>query len=482
MNLKAKTIQGVGWSGISQVVAQGFQFAVNIILARLLFPEDFGIVGMALIFTAFIATINELGLGSAIVQRKNINEKHLSTAFWASIFIGLILCIATIIISPLVASFFEEELVRFIVIVLSVGFVFGSFGVVHRALLEKKIDFKKIAITEIISSVFFGIVSIALALFGFGVWSLVIGSLVKSFVSSMILWIVCPWKPQMIFNYKSFKELFGFGKNVMGSRIIQYFSSNIDYLLIAKFLNASSLGLYTLAYQMAIVLPLKISSIISRVMFPIFSTIQDDNIKMRIGYLKVIKYTSLITFPLFTGLIIIAPQFILIAMGEKWTQMILPLQILCISGMLKSIGIHVGFILLSKGRSDIHIKWVIFVAIVLPISVLIGIQYGIIGVALAITITSLLLFMIIQKIANKMIDLSFFDFFKALYPAVTCSIILVVTTLLFRILSTFIYLQGIVFLVSSVVVGIISYALAIYIMYNSIFKEVRVLIKQLKVK
>lgn len=480
MNLTTKTVKGVGWSGTSQIVTQGFQFIVKIILARLLLPDDFGIIGMALIFTTLMQTVNELGLSAAIIQRKDINNTHLSTSFWISIIMGLILCAVTIIASPFIAVFFKKELIQPVISILSIGFILGSFGIVHRTLLVKKIDFKNVAIAEAGAAAFSGIVSVVLALLGFGVWSLVIGSLIGNLGSSVLLWITCSWRPSMIFDLKSFKELFGFGKNVMGSRILDYIESNADYLLIGKFLDANSLGLYTLAYQMAIFPLSKISHIFARVAFPAFSNIQDDNAKLRIYYLKVIKYTSLITFPLLAGLAIIAPEFIPIAIGEKWMPMVLPLQILCILGALNSIGTHVGTILLCKGRPDIQFKWSIFTSIVLPIAILIGVRYGIIGVAIAGTIMSLLLFLIIQNITNSLIDLGLYDFFKVLYSATICSIILVISVLAFQRLSLFLSLQDNISLIISIITGAVFYILAIWIIDSDSIKEVRVLIKQMK--
>lgn len=478
MNLTTKTVKGIGWSGISQIITQGFQFTVKIVLARLLLPDDFGIIGMALIFTALMQTVNELGLSAAIIQRKDINNTHLSTSFWISILMGLILCAVTIISSPFIAKFFKKELIQPVINTLSIGFILGSFGTVHRTLLAKKIDFKNIAIVEAGVAAFSGIASIMLAFFGFGVWSLVIGSLMGSLGRSIVLWIICPWRPSTIFDMKSFKELFGFGKNVMGSRILNYIDSNADYLLIGKFLDATSLGLYTLAYQMAIFPLSKISSIIARVSFPAFSAIQNDNAKLRMGYLKLIKYTSLITFPLLAGLAVIAPELITIVIGEKWIRMILPLQILCISGALKSIGTHVGSILLSKGRSDIQFKWNIFTSIIIPSAILIGVRYGIVGVAMAVTIMSLSLFLIIQKITNSLIDLNLYDFFKALYPATICSIILIISVLVFQRLSLFLFLQGNMSLISSIIIGAVFYVIAVRIIDNEGIKEIRTLIKQ----
>ena len=466
---------GVLWSAASQFSTQIFQFIVIIILARLLLPEDFGIIGMAVIFTGLVQTINELGLSAAIIQRKNITENHLSTSFWISLGLGIILCITTVTISPYIADFFNNQLVGPVVSVLSIGFILGAGGVVHKSLLLKNIDFKRIATAEIIASVTSGAVSVILALLGFGVWSLVFGTVLGNFARMLLLWVVCTWRPSVIFDLTSFKELFTFGVHVMGSGFLNYFDSNADYLLIGKFLNATALGYYTFAYQLSTFPLMKISSIIASVTFPAFSIIQDDNDMLRDAYLKVTKYISIVTFPMLSGLIVVTPDFIPIVFGEKWVPMIIPLQILCVAGALKSVATTVGSILLSKGRSDIQFKWNIFTAIVLPIAILIGIKYGITGVAMAITIMSCLLCLIIQKITNDMINLSFTDYFKALYPATIGSIFVMSSLLIYQRLSIYNNMD-ILSLISSIMLGFIMYLLTIRIVYGSLYKEIKVLI------
>ena len=475
MNLMNSATRGVFWSGISQFSTQLYQFIVMIILARVLFPEDFGVIGMAVIFTGLVQTINELGLSAAIIQKKNINDNHLSTSFWISLGLGIFLFITTVVISSYIADFFKNELVGPVVSVLSIGFILGSFGVVHRSLLQKNIEFKKIAVTEISSSVMSGTVSIILALFGFGVWSLVFGTILSNFTRVVLLWKVCTWRPSMMFDLTSFKELFSFGAHVMGSQFLNYFDSNVDYLLIGKFLSATALGHYTLAYQLSTFPLTRISSIITSVAFPTFSIIQDDNDRLRYAYLKLNKYISTITFPLLAGMIMVAPDFIPIVFGEKWAPMIMPLQILCVAGALKSVGTTVGSILLSKGRSDIQFKWNVFTAILLPVAILLGIKHGITGVAIAITIVSFLLFLIIQSVANNLINLNFFDYFKALYPATTGSIIVIISLLIYHKLSIYNHLD-IFWLISSIILGVLMYILVMRIIANDLFKEIKTLI------
>lgn len=479
MSLMSSATRGVFWSGISQFSTQLYQFIVMIILARLLLPEDFGIIGMAVIFTGLVQTINELGLSAAIIQKKNIDDNHLSTSFWISLLLGIILFITTVAISSDIADFFEKELIGPVVSVLSIGFVLGSFGIVHRSLLQKNIEFKKIAVTEISASVTSGTVSVILAFLGFGVWSIVFGTILNNFTRIVLLWKVCTWRPSMIFDLTSFKELFSFGAHVMGSQFLNYIDSNIDYLIIGKFLSATALGYYNLAYQLSTFPLTKISSIITNVTFPTFSIIQDDNDMLRYAYLKVIKYISTVTFPMLAGLFVVAPDFIPIVFGGKWTPMIMPLQILCVAGALKSVGTTVGSILLSKGRSDIQFKWNIFTAIVLPISILIGIRNGIIGVAIAITVVSCILMLVIQKIVNNLINLNFSDYFKALYPAITSSILVIISVLIFQNLTIYKHLD-ILSLVCSICLGIIVYIISMRMIYTDTFREIQILANSIK--
>lgn len=478
--LTKSTLIGILWTGISQFSTQIFRFIVNVILARLLYPEEFGIVGLAAIFLGFISTINELGLSAAIIQRKKLDETHLSTSFWASLGMGTMLCIISILVSPFIADFFQEKLVRWLIVVISVGLILGPLSVVQRTLLEKTLNFKKITIAEICDTLVSGLISIFLAMNGYGVWSLVYGGLSGSFISVFILWGLSSWRPSLKFSFAHFKELFGFGSHVMGSRVLNYIDSNTDYLVIGKLLGTSALGYYTLAYNL-ITFPLsKISLLVTRVTFPAFSIIQDDNKTLQKGYLKVVRYISLITFPMLAGMFVVAPEFVVVIYGSKWMPIILPLQVLCLAGVLKSVGTTVGSILLSKGRADIQFKWNILTAIVLTIAVIIGANYGIVGVAAAVTIVESFLFLIIQKITNKLIDLSMYNYLKAIYPAIIGSIALIIGVEIYQRIMVIYHVHDIGMLISSSSVGIIIYLLFIRLLFKNLFDEMKSLLHEMR--
>ncbi len=478
ISLQIQTVRGISWSGVSQVVSQGLQFLVKILLARLLFPEDFGLLGMALVFTMFIETVNDIGLSAAIIQKKEITEKHLSTAFWVGLMLGGGLFALAVLASPFIAGFFGEPLLRSIVVVLSLSFIFGSFGIVHRTMLMKRIDFRKIAITEIWTAGIAGIVSLVLAILGYGVWSLVLGSVMASLGSSALLWVLCPWRPSRILDRESFLDLFGYGKNAMGSQILGYIDTNIDYLLIAKFLDATSLGLYTLAFQMAVFPFRRISRIIGRVTFPAFSAIQDDNEQIRLGYLKTVSYTSLMTFPMLAGLAVVAPVFIPVVIGENWVPMVLPLQILSVYGILKSVEANANPVLMGKGRPDLYVRYEILSVFVISLAIYLGMTFGITGVAAAITLAVCGLFFVIQTIANRLIGLKYAAIVRAVLPAAIGSGVMVAAVWLFLSVSGW-YMSGSASLVSSIVLGVMVYIAVIMVVDSRSVEEIKSVVRHI---
>lgn len=482
-NLKKQATIGILWAGISQFSTQFFRFAVTIILARLLFPEDFGLIGLAAIFIGVVTTVNELGLSAAIIQRKEINESHLSTSFWVSVILGIALCILTIVVSPFVADFFQEKSIEPILVTLSFVFIIVSFAVVPEALLVKNLNFKKIALVEVGAEISAGSIAIILAFSGFGVWSLVWRMLLGNFIRVILLGIIYPWRPSIHFSYKSFQELFGFSINVTGSQVLNYAQANVDYLIIGKFLGALSLGYYTIAYQL-ITFPLKrISWVITRVTFPAFSLIQENDEKLREGYLKVIRYISLVTFPMIAGLFMVSPEFVVLVLGEKWSPAVLPLQILCIAGAVRSVATTTGSILLPKGRADIGFKWNLITLILLTIGVLMGVSYGIVGVAIAVTVIVIFMYTIIQIITNRLIGLDSISYLGAIYPATMGSILMMAVIGLFKWISFSIYeLDTILILVGSIISGGITYLITLRLVYKDIIVDIKELLKNITSK
>jgi len=482
MSLTSKTAKGIFWSGTSQVLKQIFQFIITAILARLLSPSDFGIIGMATVFTAFITLFNEMGISAAIIQKKDVKQEDLSSIFFINLLIGLFLTILTISISSIIALFYQKEILKLIMILLSFNFFLGAFAIVQQALLQKNLEFKKLMIVDVISLILSGSIGVFLAYNGFGVWSLVFQSLVYTLFRSILLWLVSNFRPMFTFNWQGVREYFIFSLNVLGFNIINYFARNLDYLLIGRFLGAAPLGYYTLAYKLMLYPLRNISYVIGRVLFPAFSAIQDNKPKIREAYLKGIQYIALISFPMMLGLFIIAPDFILVIYGSKWEPAIFIIQVLCFTGMFQSVGTTVGTIYLATGRADIQLKWAIFAVPLICLAIIIGLNWGINGVAVSYTSISLLLWLLSHAVANRLIDLKMKDFLASLFP------IALVSFIMLAIISGFSYFQKPVLnlshlnlMLSSIILGITIYILLFKILRIRIIAELfKILMNQLR--
>jgi O-antigen/teichoic acid export membrane protein len=425
-------VHSVSWTALSQVASQLVIFGTTVLLARLLVPEDFGVVGMATLFTGLIAMVGEIGLGAALIQRSEISREHLDTVFSVSIVVSSVLCVVSVAAAPLAAQFFRETQVAAVVRVSSLAFVLTALGAVHRVLLEKEMDFKKLALIEISSVAVYAASSVTLALAGLGALSLAVGFLTRSATESLLLWRAERWRPRWAFDGRAFRMLFGFGASVWLHNFVNYARENIDYIAVGRMLGASSLGFYTLAYNLANLPRRQLSTVVGRVAFPAFSRVKDDDALLRRSYLKVLRYVSMVSFPLLVGLALVAPQFVPIVYGVKWAESILPLQLLCGAGALYSLGAMSGPLYLAKGRADLQLRIGLGFFVALVVMVLVGIRWGIVGVAGAVLVYTLSSWLTGQAYANKLVGLSMVDYLRALLPASGASVLMIVVLLGYR--------------------------------------------------
>lgn len=415
--LKGKFVHGVFWKGVAQVIAQLSGFIAIAVLARLLAPSQFGLVGMAAILTGLILQIGEVGLGNAVIHMKDPQDADLSSVFWASIALGFVSWGAACVAAPLFARLFHQQAVIPIVVVTSFAFVISSFGVVQRTLLTRGLDFKKLSYADITEGCVYAVVAIGLALAGLGVWSLVLAGLCQLAASVVLLWVISPWRPKMVFSWTRLTRLLSYGMNVLGFRLVNYARETVDYFFVGRLLGPAQLGYYTMGYNLANIPRTKLSALIGEVTFPAFAQIQDDDAKLRTGYLKITRYISLASFPLLAGLVVLASEFVLVVYGDKWTPVIRPLQILCGAGIVYSVATTCGSVFLAKGRPDIQFKLSIASIVTLATFVFVGVRFGIVGVATAVLVYSLIFFWVNQVFANKLIDLKMWHFLRAMGPA-----------------------------------------------------------------
>lgn len=394
MELRQKAVSGGKWLGFASISSTIIQLGAISILARLLSPTDFGLMGMILVVIGLAQTFQDAGISNVVIYKQDVTHEQLSTVFWLNILVGALTFLVILAINPLVVAYYKEPRLTGYLNLTALSFLITPFGQLYFVLFQKELQFKTLAIVEFLQGVFGAITSVVLAFLGFGIMSLVVGQLVRALSFSLLLFLAArkTWAPRFYFKLSEIKDLIKWGSYQIGERSINYFRQNVDYLLIGRFLGAELLGYYTLAYQLMIRPLQKINPIITKVALPVFSKIQDDDEQLRKWYLKIIKLIASVSIPIYFGVFVMADQLILLLYGPNWMPCVPVLQILCILGILYSLGNPIGCLLNCKGRFDIGFKWNIFAAIMILIADYIGVHWGIVGVATATATVTLFVF------------------------------------------------------------------------------------------
>jgi PST family polysaccharide transporter len=386
------------------------------ILARKLGPGAYGLMGMALTVLMFLANFRDLGTAAAIIQRPAISQDLLSTLFWTNAGIGLLLSILAGMGAGPAARFFHQPELAPILRVLSVSFVVMSLGVVQNALLNRQMKFKLTSLADFISSVVGYGVALPMAIYGHGVWSLVSANLASNLVLAAMYGILSGWLPTMVFSVRELQKVAGFSLNLSAFGLFNYFSRNADNVIIGRFLGLEPLGYYQMAYTLMMYPIQNVTSVLSQVMLPGFSRIQDDNRRFADAYMRSCSMIALITFPIIAGLGVVIKPLALTLLGAKWIPVIPIFQILAPVGMFQSIQSTTGSIYVAKGRTDWMFGWGICSTVAFVASFLAGVIYGVIGVAGAYAIVYFLILYPALAIPFRLIDLSVWDFARRLWP------------------------------------------------------------------
>jgi len=451
-------VNGATWTGFGQVTLQGLRFISVAILARILSPDDFGMVAMVTIVTSVAAHLIDMGFVEVVVQRKEITQKQLSTIYWIILSTGIALCLLVSAISPFIARFFNNEQVGPLLAVSSLIFVIHSSASLHSALLRKKLQFHKSSIADIGDA--FGYVAGALpaAFAGLGVWSLVIGNITGYIPGTILRWIFARWHPSFVFSVSSLKDIWKFGAANVSTRMVYTVMDRLDYLIIGKFLSAATLGFYYMSLRIIRMPADSLTFIGNRISLPAFALVQDDTQRLQRGLLKGESFLSLIAIPLFTGLAIVAPELISVFVGAKWLPAVSSLRILCVAGCVSILNIGVPAMFLAKGRPDINLKLSLMQLVILVPALLIGVRFGPASVAIVISSVSLLVWLIRQLFVHRLIKLSFKEYLSSLRPAFFASLIMAAVLLSFRYLIMGMFdVPDIILLISEVLIGIAVY-------------------------
>nr|WKN34697.1 lipopolysaccharide biosynthesis protein [Tunicatimonas sp. TK19036] len=410
--LDKKIASGIGWTTISTLGNQGLRLLIKLVLARLLLPEDYGLIGMATVFIGFVDVISELGMGAALIQRKQqkLSSIHFNTAFWTSLGIAAAgYVIITLIIAPSAAWFYEKDILIKLIPVLAIPIVTNTFFLIPKIKLSRELNFKPQAIAEITSVVIAGIAAVILAWRGFGVWALAFNGIITSLTSILLYHIFYRWTPSLIFSKEAFQELFNFGGYVMLQRIFNYLTSNIDYILIGKLIGSSALGVYTLSFILTDTFRSQIMNMLNKVLFPAYSSIQDNVKKLGQYYLRIVKINGLLLIPIMTFYIVLARPIIVLGFGEEWENAVIPLQILSLGVIIHAISGTVTTVLKSLGHAKLIVKVNIINNLLIAVpAIAVGAHfYGINGAAIGILIFKITGLVIYQRYIDRYLNVSF---------------------------------------------------------------------------
>lgn len=407
LSLKQKTVSGLLWSFIDQFANQGITFIVGIILARLLSPREFGLIGMITVFIAISDSFIDSGFSSALIRKKNCTQTDYSTVFFFNLAIGITFFCLLYYFAPAIGNFFNEPELKSIVQILGIVLIINSLTIIQSTILTKQINFKLQTRISVIASIGSGIIALTMAYSGFGVWSLVAQKLSRQTLNSVFLWLWNRWKPLFVFSKQSFNELFGFGSKLLVSGLIDTIYRNIYYLIIGKFFSAQELGFYTRANGFKNLPSQNLNRIISRVSYPVLASIQDDIPRLKNNYQKLIRSIMFITFILMMGMAAVAEPMIITLIGEKWRPSIIYLQMLCFVGMMYPLHALNLNMLQVQGRSDLFLKLEIIKKILAVPTIIIGIIWGIKIMIAGMMVNTLIAYYLNSFWSGKLIGYSF---------------------------------------------------------------------------
>lgn len=474
-SLKDKTVKGVLWSAIDRFSAQGIQFVFSILIARLLVPEDYGVIAMLGIFLAVSQTFIDSGFGTALIRKIDRTETDFSTVFYFNIIVAAVLYLILFFSAPAIARFYDTPLLEPVTRVIALNLIISSLSGIHNAKLSIAIDFKSKAKASIISSLVTGIIGLWLAYAGYGVWALVAQNISLRVVWTLMMWIIVKWRPKLVFSWKSFKELFSFGSKLLASGLLDTVYNNLYTLVIGKVFSHTILGVYSKANSLAQFPSSNITGVLQTVTFPVLSTIQNEEDRLSDAYKRFLKLSAFVVFPLMIGLSAVADPFIRIVLTDKWEGAIYILQIVCYSMMWYPIHAINLNILQVKGRSDYFLKLEIIKKIQGVLVLCITVPMGIVAMCYGSVISSVICLVWNTHYTKKLIGYGFFAQMRDLLPILIHSLVMGgIVAIVVHFVPT-LWLK----LIVGVISGIVYYIAGAYFMK---FPEMNELLSILKIK
>ena len=468
-SLKNKTVKGVAWSGIDNVVKAGVTFVVSIVLARLLTPDDYGLIGIIAIFTAVCQSFIYAGFSSALIRKKNATDEDYNTVFMVNLGMSILLYFVIFACSPLIADFFHRQELVVLTRVSSLSMIIGALALVQQTRLTKRIDFKTQTKITLCASLSSGIIGIMMALIGFGVWALVAQTLTLQIITTALLWFYNKWIPQLRFSTESFRELFDYGWKMMLSGLLDTIWKELYQVIVGRFYSPATLGQYTRAKEFSKLFSSNLTGIIQRVTFPVLSNIQDDKERMVVAYRKVIKTTMFVTAIGMFFLGAISEPLLYCLIGPKWHEAAVYLPLICISGSLYPLHAINLNMLQVQGRSDLFLGLEIIKKVIALAPLMIGAFIGILPMLYTNIFTGVIAYFLNSYYSGRLIGYSSWMQVKDVAPSYGVAMLLSLSVFFLRYLP----LSNWLILPIQIIVGIAVFSILMKMYDMTEYKELK---------
>lgn len=472
MSIGQQTVSGVAWTTVQRFASLLLAFVANLVLARLLSPDDFGCIALLMVFISLSQIFVDGGFGAALIQKKEPTQEDYCTIFYWNLLLAIGLYFLLFFFAPVIARYYDIPILKDILRVQGLIIIIDSLGLVHKNNLRKTLQFKKLSLIVLGANFVAVVAAIAMAYNGFGVWCLVAQQLLISGMTTVLFWFFNRWKPSLLFSKKSFKELFGFGGFILLSNMIVTFTNEVQSLIIGKLYTARDVGLYSQARKFESIMSNTASTVVNQVTFPLFSKFQDDLVQLQIILRRITKVMAFVVFPAMILVILIAKPAIVLMLTDKWVDCVPYFQILCIGGMAEALGDINYNAVAAIGKSRVLFRWTCIKSVVGILLIVGGSFFGIRGIIWAVTIRFYLVFLIHASLAAHYLNFSIFTQLKDLFEIALVSVAAGALAYFVSVKSfgdtNMYYLAGI-----QIVIYVIAYSLLSFVFNKPMFGEVK---------
>jgi O-antigen/teichoic acid export membrane protein len=476
LNIRKKTISGLKWATFSKSLSQLVTWSITLIVIRILSPEDYGLMALATILIGFLSILYEMGLGSAIIQAKEINKDSLKNIFGFVLIINSLLWLLSIALAYPISAFFNEPQLVVLIHVLSIKFILIAFSVIPSSLLIREMDFKKKSLVDLVAAITSSITTLIFALSGFGIWSLIGGNIIGSVIALAGLYYVRPYFETPSFNFKKITKHMYFGGIVTLERILWFLYSQADNIIIGKLLGKQSLGMYSVAMDLSSLPMQKLNAIINQVAFPAFSKLQEGTSQLSYAMSTSVRYIGLLSFPIFFGLFITAEEFVPTVLGEKWNDVTLPIMILSLVMPIRMLSNIYPTFLRGIGKPEISLTNLLISMAIMPLSFYLGgTRWGLEGICYAWLLSYPIVFAIETIRTFRAAKIPLYILFKETHAPAIASLIMVMTVYLQK--HYVVIENDIINLIAEILSGGLVFIICLLLIDKNIYKDTKVLIK-----